>query len=244
MRAMEPEFGTLGPARRQGGFGSLLRQGRPLEHFHLYEPVASNASVFREAVPFHIDMGAFLVLSKAHVFQGGVGIDEPEGTGFFLRLRNGDTIAPVLREGEALLLVGDAMRSFLGADVTVPRHAVRLHSLPARSLRAWHGRMYLFPDASLNEKKEAAKNLFMAPLHEATLDPWTEGLKNDCQTKTETCWMQTPTPEQCAQKCGQPLECLLPDLSQGDCSPDSMDDNCAFRCPQPQATPGPAPIFL
>mmetsp|Transcript_60905 Transcript_60905/g.163401 ORF Transcript_60905/g.163401 Transcript_60905/m.163401 type:complete len:212 (+) Transcript_60905:186-821(+) len=128
------------------------------------------------------------------------------------------------------------MRDILNADVLAPAHYVTLEDVPAGQLRGWYGRMYLFPDSSTNEQGQTAKELFMAPLSKPV--PWMVQLAEACDTEMAVCWMQDAV---CVERCqdGQLQQCLHPDLTTADCGPDSMDDQCAWRCPK--AGPGPTP---
>merc|ERR1719284_569631 len=52
------------------------------------------------------------------------------------------------------------MRRFLGADVQVLRHAMKK---VGSGMRAWHGRMYLFPDEMHNDDGQTAASVFLEP---------------------------------------------------------------------------------
>lgn len=233
---VKDSFSNLGPARRRGGFEALVAEGRALEHFHLYSPASANASAF-EAVPLHIDSGAFLVLSKALTFHKGGDLLDGDDSSFSMRMRDRSTMSPRLAEDSALILTGEAMTAFLGANVYVPPHAVSLQGITEGSLRAWHGRMYLFPEADLNDRGQTAKSLFMAPLGQGAADKFTAGLKTDCDTAVETCWMALK--DVCVPRCadGQLQQCLLGDLTEDGCGPNVMNPACKFRCPVPIEAP-------
>jgi len=102
--------------------------------------------------------------------------------------------------------------------------------------------MWLFPDHSANDKNETAGSLFMAPLKRAPVDSWLLGLKNDCKTSMDKCWMTYPCED--AKMCyddssGSEViqECLLPDKTTGTgpnaCNQESaMNSKCQWRCPR------------
>ena len=121
---MDDEYKHLNTLREHGGFHKALLEGRTLEHLHVYtkEGDASQWSVLP-----HVENGAFL-LTKA--------LDDPrtERSRFVLEDARGEMISP-----EVLLLMGDSMRRFLGADIQVLRHAMKK---VGSGMRACHGRMY------------------------------------------------------------------------------------------------------
>ena len=67
-------------------------------------------------------------------------------------------ISPELSDDSALLLMGDSMRHFLGADVQVLRHVMKK---VGSGMRAWHGLMYLFPDEMHNDNGQIAASVFL-----------------------------------------------------------------------------------
>ena len=67
-------------------------------------------------------------------------------------------ISPELSGASALLLMGDSMRRFLGADVQVLRHAMKK---VGSGMRAWHGRLHLFPDEMHNDDGQTAASVFL-----------------------------------------------------------------------------------
>eukprot|EP00928_Gymnodinium_smaydae_P031254 TRINITY_DN22999_c0_g1_i1.p1 TRINITY_DN22999_c0_g1~~TRINITY_DN22999_c0_g1_i1.p1 ORF type:complete len:595 (-),score=60.94 TRINITY_DN22999_c0_g1_i1:272-2056(-) len=234
LQNMDSEFGSLGPAMRHGGFRSLVTQGNAIEHFHLYHRT-SNLS--QHAVPLHIDKGAFLVLTKTWIFGEDNSLQESRDEAMLMEDNSSKVFSPHLLDDSAILLMGDAMKSFLGASVHVPPHAVSLRHLDVGSVRAWHGRMYMFPHDSRNDQGETARQLFTDTLNVhkngTSIDGrarWLRGLQKDCATVEAVCWMQDPV---CLERCptGELQQCLLPDRTVGDCGPDSMNDECAFRCP-------------
>jgi len=93
--------------------------------------------------------------------------------------------------------------------------------------------MFLFPDESTNSRNETAHALFMAPISTASDDPtgWLLGLEADCSTQVESCWMGNPK-DYCVGVCadGGLEQCLMPDLTVGQCDQDGMQPDCAFRC--------------
>ena len=113
---MDDEYKHLNTLREHGGFHKALLEGRTLEHFHVYTK-EGDASQF--SVPPHVDNGAFLLLTKA--------LDVPgtERSRFVLEDARGEMISPESSDDSVLLLMGDSMRRFLGADIQVLRHAMR-----------------------------------------------------------------------------------------------------------------------
>ena len=93
-------------------------------------------------MPPHVDNGAFLLLTKA------LDVPDAERSRFVLEDGRGEMISPELSDASAILLMGDSMRRFLGADVQVLRHAMKK---VGSGMRAWHGRMYLFTDEMHND---------------------------------------------------------------------------------------------
>jgi copper chaperone CopZ len=236
VNGLAPAFDSLPTSQRHGGFVPLLSKGKQLEHFHIYDVAVEPRQT--KALPFHTDAGAFLVLSRPLVFHEKVAIDEPESSGLVF---HGSGTAQKLADDEVLLLAGEALRNFLGANVTVLGHAVRLSGLPVGSYRAWHGRMWLFPDHTANDRNETAGSLFMAPLKKAPTDSWLLGLKSDCKTSMDKCWMQIPCEDakMCYDDSGSEViqECLLPDKTSGTgknaCNQaDAMNPKCQWRCPR------------
>jgi len=176
-------------------------------------------------VPPHVDNGAFLLLTKA--------LDVPgtERSRFVLEDARGEMISPDLSDDSALLLMGDSMRRFLGADVQVLRHAMKK---VGSGMRAWHGRMYLFPDEMHNDVGQTAASLFLESRSaEQGEGSYWRALKADCDTgPLQQCWMQSAV---CVQRCSdsQLQECLLPDKTVGNCNASQpMNDKCAWRCPK------------
>merc|ERR1712012_944587 len=87
--------------------------------------------------------------------------------------------------------MGDSMRRFLGADVQVLRHAMKK---VGSGMRAWHGRMYLFPDEMHNDDGKTAASMFLEPRSgEQREGSYWRALKADCDTgPLQQCWMQLP----------------------------------------------------
>jgi len=226
---MDDEYKHLNTVREHGGFRKALLEGRTLEHFHVY---AKEGDASQWSVPPHVDNGAFLLLTKA--------LDVPgtERSRFVLEDARGEMISPELSDDSALLLMGDSMRRFLGADVQVLRHAMKK---VGSGMRAWHGRMYLFPDEMHNDDGKTAASMFLESRSgEQGEGSYWRALKADCDTgPLQQCWMQSAV---CVQRCSenQLQECLLPDKTVGNCNDSNpMNDKCAWRCPampMPNAT--------
>eukprot|EP00929_Paragymnodinium_shiwhaense_P112094 TRINITY_DN80352_c0_g1_i1.p1 TRINITY_DN80352_c0_g1~~TRINITY_DN80352_c0_g1_i1.p1 ORF type:complete len:641 (-),score=132.60 TRINITY_DN80352_c0_g1_i1:405-2327(-) len=248
IREAEPQFGGLPTASSHGGFGSLLAQGRTLEHFHLYRGAGEDSG--ETALPVHTDKGAFLVLSKALTFLPSTRgtWQNPAKSEFVVQGHDGGLVNPALGENSLILLMGDAMQEFLQASTRSPPHTVDLRALPPRALRAWHGRMYLFPDVASNIHGQVAKDLFLAGLPNASkashgfglnmrgaVDKrrlYMDQLQTECDTAVVSCWMQDPV---CVSTCadGTLQQCLLPSREKGNCGPQAMNDQCAWRCKNP-----------
>ena len=59
-----------------------------------------------------------------------------ERSRFVLEDARGEMISPELSDDSVLLLMGDSMRRFLGAEIQVLRHAMKK---VGSGMRAWHG---------------------------------------------------------------------------------------------------------
>lgn len=266
VRLMDSHFGGLETARQHGGFQALLTKGTTLEHFHLYG--GGGQDIGEEALPLHTDSGAFLILTKALTFQAETRLPEghrlldedSEGAKFIVQDRNGRLIAPRMAKSSVLVLMGDAMRDFLKAPTHSPVHTVDLRHMPGGAVRAWHGRMYLFPDNANNTDKQTAGSLFLSSLktsdsanisyNERRLrrgrnDVLDGPLFKQPSSLAARRWLQSLKDDcktknaicwmqapVCVEQCpdGTLQQCLLPDRSKGDCGPDVMDQKCAWRC--------------
>lgn len=247
--AAELSLGSSGPAKRHGGFSKLLQRGRVVEHFHLYAPAKAPVG---EAVPLHSDNGGLLIFSKALTFFGGsISGYGDEGRGLFAATPEG-YVQPHIPGDAAVVFAGEALRSFLGSAVQIQQHAVRLQGFPVGSLRAWHGRMYVFAKDDLSDAGVSAGSLFLAPLAKTEESEqssvgaaWNEGLRQECATRTETCWT---IHTKCVAVCndGQYEQCLMPNLTKGHCGPTPdmstpAYQHCDFRCPMTMPMPSPSP---
>ena len=75
--------------------------------FHVY---AKEGDASKWSVPPHVDIGAFLLLTKTMDVSG------TERSCFVLEDARGEMISPEPSDDSALSLMGDSMRHFLGAD--------------------------------------------------------------------------------------------------------------------------------
>ena len=176
---MDDEYKHLNTVREHGGFHKALLEGRTLEHFHVY---TKEGDASQRSVPPHVNNGAFLLLTKA--------LDVPgtERSRFVLEDARGEMISPELSDDSVLLLMGDSMRRFLGADIQVLRHAMKKLG---SGMRAWHGRMYLFPDEMHNDVGQTAALAAVVAksgpvsicMNAASWDPYTS---DDAVRRTQT----------------------------------------------------------
>ena len=120
-----------------------------LKDFHVY---AKEDDASELSVPPHVDNGAFLLLTKA------LDVPRTERSRFVLEDARGEMISPELSDDSALLLMGDSMRHFLGADAQVLRHVMKK---VGSGMRAWHGLMYLFPHEMHNDNGQIAASVFL-----------------------------------------------------------------------------------
>ena len=104
---IDDEYKHLNTLREHGGFHKTLLEGRTLKHFHVY---IKEGDASQWSVPPHVDNGAFLLLTET--------LDVPcmERSRVVLEDARREMISPEHSDDSVLLLMGDSMRRFLGAD--------------------------------------------------------------------------------------------------------------------------------
>eukprot|EP00451_Oxyrrhis_marina_P006776 CAMPEP_0204297452 /NCGR_PEP_ID=MMETSP0468-20130131/73214_1 /ASSEMBLY_ACC=CAM_ASM_000383 /TAXON_ID=2969 /ORGANISM="Oxyrrhis marina" /LENGTH=687 /DNA_ID=CAMNT_0051276237 /DNA_START=47 /DNA_END=2110 /DNA_ORIENTATION=+ len=146
----------------------LLAGGRVLEHLHVYYRDDDAPQVESDlALPFHVDQGAFLIMTPARFFDEATTAEvQAPSSGLLVGLDDGTIIEPSFDPSETILLMGDAMKQFVDPTIKPPAHALNLTQLVhGHTVRAWYGRMYLFnSEAKSLTGETTADDHFHAPL--------------------------------------------------------------------------------
>ncbi|GFR44450.1 hypothetical protein Agub_g5654 [Astrephomene gubernaculifera] len=141
-------------------FTDAVRYAESLEHFHLFEPAA--APTAEHTLAMHSDIGLFLVMSPAELFErvaaAAAASASPSSPRRYshdlvVQLPDGRVVEPVLPDGALLVMNGEGLTRWMRPPSSdrpqpySPMHEV-LSSDMGGGVRAWFGRMFMPPHAA------------------------------------------------------------------------------------------------
>jgi hypothetical protein len=152
-------YGSTACSHPSDCFSEALQNSESLEHFHMFVPSMSPTA--DSLLPMHSDIGLFLVMTAAELFDinkasaGGTPDGQLYGTASVqqagdlrVELQDGRIVAPVLPEGSLLVMNGEGLLRWMPAPEQghvhpySPLHGVISSNFNGR-VRAWFGRMFM-----------------------------------------------------------------------------------------------------
>ncbi|KAG2424287.1 hypothetical protein HXX76_014665 [Chlamydomonas incerta] len=165
-------------------YSAAVRAAESLEHFHVFSPAPSKArggsggSTVEHTLGLHSDIGMFLVMTPAELFNTAAPTSPssldgrpPRRAGDLVaQLPDGRLVRPLLPEGGAVLLVmnGEGLTRWMRPAATrhvpySPMHEV-LSTDMGGGVRAWFGRMFMPPpSARLQQLPSSTTTVLTAP---------------------------------------------------------------------------------
>ncbi|PNH09173.1 hypothetical protein TSOC_004229, partial [Tetrabaena socialis] len=155
-------------------FSGAVRNAESLEHFHFFEP-APSPSAAEHMLAMHSDIGLFLVMSPAELFDraaaAATGDSKAAGEGkpqraqdLVVQLADGRIVTPVLPDGALLVMNGEGLMRWMRMPSVEPLHLPYspLHEVLSSDLsggvRAWFGRMFMPPHAARLQVEDGSKD--------------------------------------------------------------------------------------
>jgi len=230
-----------------------------LDNFHVYTPKdtsvdqSESSSVISKSIPFHVDMGLFLLLTPAIWISDTSPLrGAPGDSDLVIKRRDGSVfkIAPSKDQNSIIVLIGSALTNWLypGTSMRAAVHAVN----PINSINGDHrvvlGRMFLPPMQAVSVKGIVFEDFFKHPLKVTTgaSDPavaaWRRLTETRCNAGEKYCWMDC-MPE---IDCGSGIESVCMNENTGrTCLDTDCDTDCKLMCPAVPtslvASPTPVP---
>jgi len=222
-----------------------------LDHFHVYhadedvkDTGGSTASV-TYSVPFHVDMGLFLLLTPATWVNNSEN-SEVHDSDLIVKRKDGTIfeIAPK-SPGSVIMLCGAGLSNWLYQGTSGLRaavHAVNPISTVSAS-RVVLGRMFLPPMDTISESGIRFEDFFMssskvinsAPVDQSSVQ-WRRLMEARCEAGTKYCWMDCMPDVDCGD--GSESMCMNP-ITGKVCLDTDCDTDCTVMCPPrpPTLTP-------
>ncbi len=223
-----------------------------LDHFHVYRAEGSSNSpdtavVSKDhSIPFHVDMGLFLILTPA-TWVGGRSEIPDYDSDLIIKRKDGSTFPLAPRNpGSVILLVGAGLSNWMSGGSSGLRaavHAVNPISSVLGGNRVVLGRMFLPPMDAIAGNGVQFEDFFMSSLRLSPRDTidsssreWRRLMEARCEAGTKYCWMDC-MPD---VDCGADLEsvCMNP-LTQKVCFETDCDTDCTVMCPPRPSTLAP-----
>lgn len=211
-----------------------------LDHFHVYSSHVGedgthlrNSTTTAHSVPYHYDMGLFLILTP----EIWVGDSSHGGSSeLIVKKRDGSEIR-VSPSGpdSTIILLGSALKYWLQPKIPVNAclHAVNAIPSTDRKRRVVLGRMFL-PSMEMKSLSGVTfRDFFLSPLlreepENSERRQWRRLTESECHAGTKQCWMQCMPDIDCGDQesvCRDPVE-------NRDCVPDECNERCALMCPE------------
>jgi hypothetical protein len=239
---------------------ALIRQpeASSLDHFHVYRPsdIEETSTNTQKSsllsVPFHVDMGLFLLLTPAtwmnttpiSLLDSDLIVKKKDGSIFEVRPRN---------PGSVILLSGAGLSNWLNRGTSTIRAAVHavnpLENIQGGS-RVVLGRMFLPPMNTVSESGVRFEDFFMssskiikAEAVDQSSARWRRLMEARCEAGKKYCWMDC-MPD---VDCGEDSESVCMNPNTGNiCLETDCDTDCTVMCPPrpPTLTPQLLPVSL
>ena len=209
-----------------------------LDHFHVYTAEGIPEDSKSLPVPFHVDMGLFLILAPAvHVGGDNVG-HAASSSGLLIKKQDGSVFELEAREpNSVIILLGSGIVNWMHKG-SLSHWRPALHAVkPTRAsvTRVVLARMFL-----PNMQEEVSGVKFGDFFHQAdSVDSkWRRLSDENCTAGEKYCWMQ------CLEEpiCGDGIESVCTNNFTGDaCGGDDCD--CNLTCPDPPTTLNPTVTY-
>eukprot|EP00667_Euglena_gracilis_P010674 EG_transcript_10876 len=187
-----------------GPFEGAVARSENLEHFHVYwrrEERNDDTPTLR----MHTDLGMYIVMTPPQYFHfSGTPAGQRIGSGFEVKLPNGETVTPEFPAGSVVVMNGegcaDWIESTTAKSLYAPPHQVLLPSGTLGIGRTWYGRMFLPPRDSLKQDEKrpvtfnqywtgASAALVQTPTKQAALGHRNLVDQGNCAAGQLYCWM-------------------------------------------------------
>jgi hypothetical protein len=218
----------------QGPISSIVENSgaSSLDHFHVYsaEPSKRGNVTDLNSVPFHIDMGLFLVLSPATwVGPHGSTVDS---TDLVVRREDGSSYPVSATEGSVIIIVGSGTTEWLHPESSQRAgvHAV-LPISSEKGKRVVLGRMFL-PGMDSTSHDVKFSDFFHGPItgpepQTPTARQWRRLTQVSCAAGKKYCWMNCmPEPD-----CGGSESVCMDPTTEKECGPSECNTECKLVCP-------------
>ena len=202
-----------------------------LDHFHIYSsPISDEKANMETSVPFHVDMGLFLLLTPA-VYIGESDV-RSVATGLLVRKSDGSIIEVQVKEPNSLIIViGDAIVNWMYPDM-LPGFHPGVHAVKggafadSQTSRVVLARMFLpRPDTKVSGVR--FEDFFLGRPNSSKLRRLNE---EQCAAGDKYCWMQCMADI----NCGSGVESVCVSEESNKICTDEHD--CDLKCPE---TPAP-----
>ena len=213
-----------------------------LDHFHIYTP-SELPSGMKASVPFHVDMGLFLILSPAVWVGASSNQTDPD---LVIKRQDGSEFHVTPREeNSVIILVGSGTVNWLYPGVTSVRaavHAVDPLTTKKGDYRVVRGRMFLPPLDTVSSNGVAFTDFFHGPISGAESSnietvQWRRLSEARCAAGKKYCWMSCVDEPDCG---GDESVCMNA-LTKEECGPKECNTQCKLTCPVKQIVFTPSP---
>ena len=217
-----------------------------LDHFHVYTPsstMSDKSSELSVSVPFHVDMGLFLLLTPAIWTDQGSG--HSLDSDLIIKRKDGTTFQIHHQDSSSnIVLLGSGINNWLypGSSIRAAVHAVIPISSKNGEQRVVLGRMFLLPMNHISGNGITFEEFFKSPLRDQSSSDttWRRLSEAQCEAGAKYCWMSC-MPD---LDCGGP-ESVCKDVTTGIICPDNAcDENCKLVCPVIPTTLTPSPLNI
>lgn len=218
------------------------RGSESLDHFHVYSSQVNVAEATEDAsVPFHTDMGLFLVLTPG-IWVGSSG-SRLDSADLVIRRADGTDYEVSAPEDSVVIIIGSGLVDwqYPAIDLRAGVHAVRPISSGVNESRVVLGRMFLPSMEAVSASGVVFSDFFHKPIRgpEPTSPvamQWRRLSEVRCGTGKKYCWMNCMPEPDCE---GYESICMDPTTNKL-CGPTECNTQCKLVCP-PKTTTTPAP---
>jgi hypothetical protein len=212
-----------------------------LDHFHVYsspetkglEHHGAESASTDVSIPFHYDMGLFLVLTP----EVWIGNSEAGArSDLVVRLQDGTDVHVIPSEpNSVIILVGSALSKWMKPRIPLKPclHAVVPRREATSQKRVVLGRMFLPQMETISKSGVKFRDFFLSPLQgeESSNEEqrnWRRLGEIECEAGTKFCWMQCMPEIDCG---GQESACRDPQENRN-CLESECNDRCTLMCPE------------
>lgn len=216
-----------------------------LDHFHVYRPSEIKESQgdthisSHLSVPFHVDMGLFLLLTPGTWVHSYSPISTQQSD-LIIKKKDGTTFeVNPSKLGSVILLAGAGLSNWLHrgtSNIRAAVHAVNPISKIQGGSRVVLGRMFLPPMNTVSESGVMFEDFFMssssrvikAEAVDQSILQWRRLMEARCEAGSKYCWMDC-MPD---VDCGEDMESVCMNPNTGNiCLETDCDTDCTVMCP-------------